>query len=218
MTARRRSVRSAGIDVGGPVKGFHLVLLVNGELESRLHTRDPLEAAAWCCEQADAQYVAVDAPCRWSRDGKARACERELIGDGISCFPSPMMQDAVSHPTGYYDWMLNGAALFKALEKNYSLMTHYPESNQNRVCFETFPHAITRKLAAPSKPASDKRTIRRALLAQCGIDMASLSNLDWVDAALCALCAHRMGAGFPCRAYGTSDDGLLLVPLPEDEA
>jgi hypothetical protein len=44
--------------------------------------------------------IAIDAPCRWSSDGRARPFERELRQQGIVCFASLTRQATVALPTG----------------------------------------------------------------------------------------------------------------------
>jgi predicted nuclease with RNAse H fold len=84
----RDAVTVVGIDVGGARKGFHAVALCEGTVVERLATTDEVALAAWCRE-VGAELVAVDAPCHWRSGAEARAAERELMGDGISCFVSP---------------------------------------------------------------------------------------------------------------------------------
>jgi hypothetical protein len=54
-------------------------------------------------------------------------------------------------------------------------------------CFETFPHAITLHLRGGHATAANKRAQGSELLEQAGIDLASLSSIDRIDAALCCL-------------------------------
>ncbi|MBD2551184.1 DUF429 domain-containing protein [Microcystis elabens FACHB-917] len=112
MTKTRASAASiapalttVGIDVGGPRKGFHSVALRDGTYATQLATGDAEALAHWCRSVVQARVIAIDAPCRWSLDGRARPCERELRQQGIICFASPTRQVAASHPSGYYDWM-----------------------------------------------------------------------------------------------------------------
>jgi predicted nuclease with RNAse H fold len=87
----------AGIDVGGARKGFHGVALAGGVYQAQLHTMDAVAMARWLRE-IGAQAIGVDAPCRWSLDGRPRPAERELMGQGIQCFASPTREAAVRHP------------------------------------------------------------------------------------------------------------------------
>ena len=152
-----------GIDVGGVRKGFHAVALRDGVYAGQLATGDVQELAHWCRSVVGASVIAIDAPCRWSSDGRARPCERELMRQGI-------------------------------------------------FCFETFPHAITWHLRVGKAKARQKRPQRTALIAQAGISTAPLTSIVWIDAALCALAAHRVASGAACLAFGEPDTGLIVVP------
>ncbi|MCP9888137.1 DUF429 domain-containing protein [Cyanobium sp. ATX 6A2] len=204
-----------GIDVGGSRKGFHAVALSAGAWAGQLATSDVQELAHWCHSVIGAQLIAVDAPCRWSGDGRARPCERELNAAGIRCFASPCRTAAVSHPSNYYGWMLQGEALYRELEASHPLLSGLPSPGlppSAPACFETFPHAITWQLRGGNAAARQKRLQRRALLEQAGIDTAPLTSIDWIDAALCAQAAHHLASGRPCRAYGEPASGLIVVP------
>jgi predicted RNase H-like nuclease len=60
--------------------------------------------------------------------------------------------------------------------------------------------------------ASQKRNQRRELLAQAGIDLTELTNIDLVDAALCALTAYHASSGEECASFGEPNIGLIIVP------
>jgi predicted nuclease with RNAse H fold len=212
----RDAVTVVGIDVGGARKGFHAVALCEGTVVERLATTDEVALAAWCRE-VGAELVAVDAPCRWRSGAEARAAERELIGDGISCFVSPTREQALASSSGFYGWMLCGEALYRELARHgYALAEAADELRSQRRCFETFPHAITvqlhRALGLEPAVASRKRPERRALLERLGVDCRSLSSIDWLDAALCALAAQLLHSVVECRVYGEIGSGLLWVP------
>lgn len=200
-----------GIDVGGETKGFHAVALSGGDYSSFLATRDVQELAHWCRETLQAQVIAIDAPCRWSSDVQSRPAERALMKQGIWCFSTPTQENAVSHPANYFGWMLRGEALYQALADDYPLCLTFPAVNE-KCCFETFPHAITWHLRGGNADASQKRKQRRELLRQAGIDLTPLTNVDLVDAALCALTAYRAATGGKCVSYGEADTGLIIVP------
>jgi predicted nuclease with RNAse H fold len=212
----RDAVTVVGIDVGGARKGFHAVALCEGTVVERLATTDEVALAAWCRE-VGAELVAVDAPCRWRSGAEARAAERELMGDGISCFVSPTREQALASSSGFYGWMLCGEALYRELARHgYALAEAADELRSQRRCFETFPHAITvqlhRALGLEPAVASRKRPERRALLERLGVDCRSLSSIDWLDAALCALAAQLLHSVVECRVYGEIGSGLLWVP------
>ena len=77
-----------GVDVGGLKKGFHAVALRDNQIVAKLTTCSPLEVATWCRQQG-AAAVGIDAPCQWSLTGRARSCERELAGLGMTVFCTP---------------------------------------------------------------------------------------------------------------------------------
>ena len=83
---------------------------------------------------------------------------------------------------------------------------------QGICCFKTFPHAITWHLRNGEAKARQKRPQRTALLAQAGINTELLTSIDLIDAALCALTAHRVASGAACLAFGEPDTGLIVVP------
>lgn len=203
-----------GIDVGGSRKGFHAVALTGGAYAARLATAEVQELAHWCRSRIGAELIAIDAPCRWSSGGRARPCERELNAAGIRCFASPTRQAALSHPSNFYGWMLQGEALYRELELSHPLLAALPASAP--ACFETFPHAIAWHLRGGNAVARQKRPQRCALLEQAGIDPAPLTSIDFIDAALCALAAHQLASGRPCRAYGEAGSGLIVVPQVPD--
>lgn len=201
---------SVGIDVGGARKGFHAVALRDGELVAQLASRDAEELAAWC-RSVRAGLIGIDAPSCWSVDGAMRPCERQLLAEGIRCFASPTRARAIGHPSDYFGWMLRGEALYQALERSHPPCRALPP--QGPACFETFPHAITWQLRGGHADAARKREQRSELLRGAGIALATLSGIDWIDAALCALAAQRIASGHPCRIYGEPESGLILVPV-----
>lgn len=203
-------ITSVGIDVGGVRKGFHAVALRGGAYAGQLASRDVNELAHWCRNVVQASVIAIDAPCRWSSDGCARPCERQLMQEGIMCFASPSRQVAITHPTNYYGWMLQGEKLYQALEASHPLLCRLPIAGP--ACFETFPHAITWHLRGGQAQAAQKRTQRRELLQQAGIDLAPLTSIDRIDAALCALTAQHAAAGADYVSFGEPESGLIIVP------
>lgn len=201
----------AGIDVGGHRKGFHGVALDDGVYFQQLHTTDPECMARWCREMG-ARLIGIDAPCRWSEDGRARPAEQQLVARGIRCFASPTREKAIVHPKNYYGWMLNGEALYQAVEVSHPLLAGLPLGEDQSCCFETFPHAICCALAGQVMTGRNKLTVRRTLLAQMGLSVAELTNIDWLDATLCAVAAAYLASGMPCTVYGEPNTGLIIVP------
>jgi predicted nuclease with RNAse H fold len=213
MPVQKNTLIVAGVDVGGPKKGFHAVALRDGAFEDKFASRDVAEVAKWCLE-IEARAIGIDAPCHWSNSGRARPAERALMKEGIWCFATPTRLVALTHPTNHYGWMLNGEKLFRLLEASYPLCQKVPVSASRKLCFETFPHAITWALVTRQVSAREKRVVRRTALEKAGVDTARLTNIDLLDAALCAFTAHATASGSPCKSYGDSASGLIIVPAP----
>ena len=196
----------AGIDVGGFAKGFHAVLIAGGRVESVFRSTKPADVAAWCVSTG-ATTVGVDAPCRWSTGKGARSAERKLSRDGIRAFSTPSYARGATHP--FYRWMVNGAEVYQSLERHYRL--YDGNAMAERLCFETFPQAMACSLAGRIVPASDKRNNRREVLRARGLDSPLLTNIDYIDAALCALACFYIRAG-AWKSYGDEKDGYIFVP------
>jgi predicted nuclease with RNAse H fold len=201
-----------GIDVGGSKKGFHAVVLTEDGYHSKSEENDAKAIVDWCRE-INAHAIGVDAPCRWSTTGKARPAELELMAEKIGCFPTPKREIAENHPKNHYGWMLNGSRLFSLLEQHYVLFDGNPVRGSHAICFETFPQAIGCAVAGALVSAKRKATIRRALLERARIGTQPLTNIDSVDAALCAIAAiHLLNGSFKC--YGEKETGFIVVPRP----
>lgn len=197
----------AGVDVGGTKKGFHAVALTDTRVVATLTTCLAEEIVGWCRREG-VSAVGIDAPCQWSLTGRARACERELAGLGLSAFCTPRQDIGEVHP--FYRWMVNGADLFRLLVPHYRL---YDGRSPvvGSLCFETFPQAIACALAGETLSAKAKGVDRRRLLAQAGISCDALTSIDEIDAALCALAARHVLAG-SFHAYGDPSEGFILIP------
>ncbi|MGH7244745.1 MAG: DUF429 domain-containing protein [Phycisphaerales bacterium] len=198
----------AGVDVGSTRKGFHCVALRNGVYFEQFASGDASAMARWCL-RVGARVVGVDAPCRWSLDGRARAAERELMGEKIWCFSTPTREAAAAHVRGHFGWMLNGEMLFETLRPTHVLFDGV--STAGNLCFETFPQAVACALAGAVVSAKRKGTVRRELLRQFGVDCSALSNIDKVDAGLCAVAAHFVAMG-RFKKYGEVETGFIVVP------
>src|SRR5213593_2504260 len=123
-----------GIDVGGPSKGFHAVALRDGGYLARFAALEATSMATWCHE-ISARIIGIDAPCRWSTTGRARPAERELAAEGICAFATPNRQTAENG--NFYQWMLNGAELYRLIEPHYQLFDGR-NAALGQVCLETF--------------------------------------------------------------------------------
>lgn len=205
MTAS--TIIAAGIDVGGPRKGFHAVLLRDSGDVEKLHSPDAAAIAAWVRQQG-ALAIGVDAPCHWRSGSRPRPAERDLAQRRIHCFATPGRESGESHP--FYAWMRNGLSLYRSLSAVYPLFDGSAPAGA-RVCFETFPQAIASTLAGKLLSARNKRADRRGLLVGLGIDAGALGSLDFIDAALCAVTARC----YLLRDYqklGDPAEGWILLP------
>lgn len=200
----------AGIDVGGQRKGFHAVALKNGRYFKRCASRSAEDIATWC-RRIGASVVSVDAPCRWSATGRAREAERVLMNAGIWCFSTPRRQSALSHPRKHYGWMLEGEKLYQALERDYYLFRGRSTARRRPIVFETFPHAVACALLGRVVSARTKRRDRTHLLSRHAVATESLSNIDYIDAAICAL-ASQFFEGGRYLCHGDSFEGHIVVP------
>jgi predicted nuclease with RNAse H fold len=201
----------AGIDVGGRAKGFHCVALRAGAYLDQIASCNVTEVAEWC-RQVNAQFIGVDAPCRWSDTGRARCAERDLMAQKIWCFSTPSREAAEKHPKDHFGWMLNGAKLFAQLvEARYPLFNEVHAQIRTQMCFETYPQAVACALAGTIVSAKKKRAIRLDLLNRANIDTSKLTNIDQIDAALCAFTAHQFALG-NYKCYGDAMSGFIVVP------
>ena len=201
---------AAGIDVGGPSKGFHAVALRDGEYFGKFHSTDTAGMSAWV-QRTGALAVGVDAPCRWRTGGRMRAAERGLANLGIRCFATPCRETAEAHP--FYAWMRNGRSLYESLSGRYPLLdgSVAPAEAAEGVCFETYPQAVACVLAGRLLSARNKRSDRRGLLEAAGIRTGALGSLDLIDAALCAVAAHRYLLG-DYSMLGDPAEGFIFLP------
>jgi len=200
-----------GIDVGGEQKGFHAVALRGDTfVDTNTHT-NPAVIVDWCLEHK-ARVIAVDAPCRWSKDGSSRLAERELMNRGIWCFSSPTKYRAMH--SDFYKWMLNGEKLYECLE-SHQYRRFDGERTNGLMCIETFPHAVVCAIAGPVS-AKHKLEVRRKALQNRGYDISTLLNIDFVDAALCALAADEFNKG-NYQKFGNTEEGFIIVPAYHPE-
>jgi predicted RNase H-like nuclease len=188
-------------------KGFHCVALCGGTVIAATTSTRAKTIVDWCLE-VGAQVVAVDAPCRWSLAGRSRFAERDIRArTGISTFSTPHITVGKTHP--FYEWVRNGQQLYRLLEKSHPLFNG--EAGAGPQCMETFPQAVACALAQRILPAKRKCADRRDVLVNRGLETSMLKNIDFVDAALCALAAlYLQKNSFDC--YGDDEEGFIVVP------
>jgi predicted nuclease with RNAse H fold len=197
-----------GIDVGGERKGFHAVALRDGLFVATHKSTDPSTVVDWCIDHT-ARIVAVDAPCTWSQAGSSRRAERELNMNGqvIQCFKTPTRERAQG--IGFYGWVFNGESLYQRLAPHYMLFDGM--RGDDPVVLETFPHAVACALNGRVVAAKPKAKIRRKALRDRSYDISMLKNIDYVDAALCALTAEAFLKD-RCQRFGDKQEGFIVVP------
>lgn len=196
-----------GIDVGGCGKGFHAVALRNGRFDPK-HFTQVSDVVDWCQNQ-NAQVIAIDAPCAWATSGGSRLSERSLAigGETIQCFKTPTRTSAQGH--AFYGWVFNGERLYESLAPHYRLFEG--TNRRGKIVLETFPHAVVCSLVGRVISARQKATTRRRVLREHGYDDRPLANIDFVDAALCALSADRFLRG-RTQEFGDTEEGFIVVP------
>jgi predicted RNase H-like nuclease len=201
-----------GIDVGAKRKGFHAVAMRDRGLVDCATHIDPAWIVRWC-RRHYATIVAVDAPCKWSQSGSSRRAERDLrLPDGkIHCFSTPMRKQAINR--GFYDWIFNAETLYRQLTADYPLFDGARGSGP--ACIETFPHAVVCFMAGRIVLARPKARVRREALENSGYDTRGLANIDFVDAALCALAAEAFRTD-RYHSFGDRAEGFIVVPSSID--
>lgn len=195
-----------GIDVGGIVKGYHAVA-INGQVILGVKTSTaPAEIVAFCLSH-QANVVALDAPCGWSCNGSSREAERKLLKKRISCFSTPSAEKAKE--SSFYGWVFNGAVLYQKLLSHYALFDG--NKTTDMCCIETFPHAVVCALAGSIVTAKPKSVTRRLVLESQNYKTDLLSNVDFLDAALCAVSASHFRLN-NCQAFGNTKEGFIVIP------
>ena len=187
-------------------KGFDLVAL--DDRRRIVCSRGGLsetDAVRLVAEDIRPGVVCIDSPPGWAHSGRSRAAERELAALGFPAFP--VGADPGDHP--FYRWMRAGMGLYQGLADTYP---RYRSGALRDTAFEVYPHASAQRLAGRRRPAgTTKTTFRRDALAAHGVDEAQLTNLDRVDAALCALTGLLALHG--CfEMVGDTLDGVVVLP------
>lgn len=207
---RNSALTVAGIDIGGARKGCHLVVLRGNAIVCNLRSSDP-EHLARTCDELGAVAVGIDSPCQWGHPQSGRLAEKALAKERIFSLATPTRERAAANTSGFYGWMFYGERVYQALAATHPLLSGVGYAG-GKVCFETFPHAITcAMLGTAEASAKRKRVQRRQLLRDAGIDPTPLKSIDAVDAALCALTSQYVLAG-RSKAYGDAEGGYIFVP------
>jgi predicted nuclease with RNAse H fold len=189
--------RFAGVDVGGPRKGFDLAILEGSTVVELLSGQDVDEAAS-AIAAAGALVVGIDSPCSCALPGeKSRPGERKLAGELCPIFYTPDEQ-TVRSGNPFYRWVVEGLALYAALARE------APTAE----AIEVFPSAAWTVWAGPREGRPKPAWSRRALKASGVSGLPGRTSQDARDAVGAALVARAHWHG------GTSDYGGIMVPRP----
>jgi predicted nuclease with RNAse H fold len=197
-----------GIDVGGVKKGFHAVANKGRQYLGKLHSTDPEVIATWALNHQPS-VIAIDAPCMFSEHGRSRKPERDLVENGMRCFYTPSRDLAAK--SRFYDWVFNAERLYQKI----GLPIFMGNQTTTPCIIETFPHAIQMSLwknDSSLAPEGSKSTVRRTTLVQkADYNISHLSNIDFIDAALCAVSADYFDS-HQFNAYGCANEGFIILP------
>ena len=106
----------AGVDVGGPRKGFHVALVTHRALVAGpTQLRTPRDVVAWLSPRRP-RVVAVDSPrVPAPEDERSRECERALARAICGLRYTPDRARVRADP--YYGWIAHGFALYALLAR-----------------------------------------------------------------------------------------------------
>ena len=184
----------AGVDVGGPRKGFHVAVVDRGALVAGpIQLRTPQEVVAWLAPRRP-RVVAVDSPRVAAPDGRrSRECER-AIARAICCLRyTPDRARIRANP--YYGWIAHGFAL-------YALLARVPWA-----VIECFPTASWTRWEGSRRPEPRGAWSARGLERLRLRGVPSRLGQDARDAIAAAVTAELYGAG------ETEAFGEIEVPL-----
>lgn len=199
---------AVGIDVGGLKKGYHAVVNINRRYHAQFHSTDPLAIAQWA-GQFNPKVIAIDAPCQFSQSDRSRSGERALVSHGLRCFYTPTR--AMAEKSRFYDWVFNGERLYQAL----GLPLFNGLKSAQPCVIETFPHGIAtayqQSLGEPKAIGNKSAQRLNALSHIAAYNTQQLNNIDFIDAAFCAVAADYCIAN-RISVYGDNEDGFIVIP------
>jgi predicted nuclease with RNAse H fold len=202
-------MRSVGVDVSEK-RGLDLVLL-DESLRPRVHGGASLEQLEALLRKWQPDAVAIDSPPAWGRKGGSRQAESALRRLGIQSYGTP--SDPQKQKLRFFGWMKIGMAAFAVCEK-----AGYPRHREGPVrgtAFEVFPHATSVVLSGGLAPSgTSKKDWRTGVLRARGVELAQLTTIDLIDAALAAL-TGLLALGGEFTALGDPDEGTIVVPARE---
>ena len=104
------------MDVGGRRKGFHLAIVDDARLRAGpVRVAGVREAVRWLCWRSP-RLIAVDSPRAPAPTGDRSRPEERLLARSV-CGIRYTPERALLRSSRYYAWILNGLALYAALEE-----------------------------------------------------------------------------------------------------
>lgn len=175
----------AGVDVGGPRKGFHVAAVDEGGVVLAPRCLQSVQSATDLVLSLGPVVIGIDSPCRPAPPGeRSRACERELVRAvcGIRYTPDA---HTIAAGGNYYGWIRNGLLLYEALATKCRLA-------------EVFPTASWTRLYGP-RGSTPRGAWSRAALASLGLNdvptrRLSQDDRDAIGAAWTARLCSKPGA------------------------
>ncbi len=207
-------MRALGIDVGGEERKHLDIVVMDADRQiAAVGSRVPVRRLSDLIADHRPDVVSIDSPPAWSADGRrSRLAERELRLLGIQAYYTP--DRATGERNGFYSWMRNGMAAFRAAER-----AGFPVFRAGSIAgsaIEVFPHATATVLAGGLPPArqtsSAKRSWRAAILTAHHVPIGQLQTLDQIDAALCALTGILALELRDPFAPGAPTEGRIVLP------
>lgn len=188
-------MRSAGVDVGGRRKGFHLALLDEGGSVTLAGAADAAEAARLLGDWAPTT-IGIDSPCSAAPDGERSRLGERLLARAVCGIRWTPDRTTLESGNPYYEWVLNGLELYEELAKG------------SADIIEVFPTASWTRWRGLRAGRSRTRWSAEALGA-FGLDgLPARTNQDVRDSVGAALTAreHRLGR--------SERFGSIVVPAP----
>ncbi len=189
--------RFAGVDVGGPRKGFDVAIL-EGSVVVDLRSRQGRDEVAQLLAAAGPRVVGIDSPCACSPAGeKSRPGERRLAREICPIFYTPD-EETVRSGNPFYGWVVEGLELYAAVQEALPVAR----------CVEVFPSAAWTVWAGPRDGRPKAEWSRQGLEAAGVGGLPGRMSQDARDAVGAALVARADWHG-ECTDYGG-----IRVPRP----
>lgn len=181
-----------GVDVGGKRKGFDIALIDDRSVRA-LEARLPCSAVVELIEADRPKVVAIDSPRCCAPEGQTtREGERRLAKAICGIRWTPDSQHV--HAGAYYEWIVQGLALFDAL------------AARDVGVIEVFPTAAWTRWFGARAPATRSAWSRRGLASLGLLDLPPRTNQDQRDAIAAAVTARQHSHG------KTETIGEIVVP------